>query len=263
MLAVILFIFGLIFGSFVNALVWRIKNNKDWVRARSICPKCKHTLAAKDLIPLVSWHILKGKCRYCKKAISVQYPLVELLVGVLFAMSYTFWVLPFDVLGTVSFLFWLSSIVILVALFVYDLKWQILPNQLVLAVSATSVLVLLFNALQKDNPGLVVGGLVSGMLIFGLFYILFRVSNGAWIGGGDVKLGFALGILAMTPAKALLLIFIASLLGTIVSLPLLANKRLKMKAKIAFGPFLITAAVIVLLFGEQIIAWYVDTILYL
>lgn len=261
MIPLILFIFGLIFGSFVNALVWRIKNKKDWVKARSICPNCKHTLSAIDLIPLVSWHVLKGKCRYCKKPISIQYPIVELLTGILFAVSYIAWPLGFTVLGIVTFISWLATLILLVTLFVYDLKWQLLPNMLVATVSVLSFITLLVIAIKDNNPAIVLLGLLSGLIIFGLFWLLFQLSSGQWIGGGDVKLGFALGFIAMTPVKALLLIFIASLLGTIVSLPLLANKRLKVKAKIAFGPFLIAATIIVFFWGSQLINWYSTTIL--
>src|SRR5438105_4077844 len=82
---------GLAFGSFINALVWRIHEKKDWVRQRSQCPHCGHKLAAKDLVPVISWLALRGRCRYCGKPISLQYPLVELAMAAVFISSYYFW----------------------------------------------------------------------------------------------------------------------------------------------------------------------------
>ena len=94
-----LFILGLIFGSFINALVWRIKNKKDWVKDRSICINCKHELQARYLVPVFSWLWLKGKCAYCKKPISWHYPAIEVFTGIVFAVSYAAWQDGFSFLG--------------------------------------------------------------------------------------------------------------------------------------------------------------------
>ena len=104
MIVLILFVFGLIFGSFVNAYVWRFKKRKNWVSERSICPNCKHVLRAKDLVPVLSWLSLRGKCRYCKKPISAQYPAVELFTALLFALSYAFWPYSLTLLGWLAFI---------------------------------------------------------------------------------------------------------------------------------------------------------------
>lgn len=242
-------------------------------KGRSMCPQCKHELTAKDLIPVLSWLSLKGKCRYCHKPIGIQYPLVELSTAGLFVASFLFWPTamirqngscpPVSLLhgacwqDNLAFGLWLVILTGLIALFVYDLRWYLLPNRIMYPLT---VLAASFAALEialADNPlhaaiNTALAVLVGG----GIFYVLFQASGGKWIGGGDVKLGWLLGLILATPAKSLLMIFIAALLGSLVSIPLLLDKKLKRTSHIPFGPFLIVAAVIVMLFGANILDWY-------
>ena len=102
----ILALYGLLIGSAINAIVWRLYAGKSWTRGRSMCPDCKHVLAAKDLVPVFSWLFLKGQCRYCRKKIHWQYPVVELVTAMLFVVSYVF-LLPQTILSWVFFLIWL------------------------------------------------------------------------------------------------------------------------------------------------------------
>jgi prepilin signal peptidase PulO-like enzyme (type II secretory pathway) len=262
MITVILIVLGLCFGSFVNAFVWRLKHHKDWVKGRSVCVDCKHVLAARDLVPVLSWLALNGKCRYCHKPISWQYPVVEMLTASLFVGSYAYWPLDFWPWGTTLFVFWLVFLVGFVALAIYDLKWMTLPNKIIFPLGALALAQLFANSITFG------GGLTSlydafwGVLIGGgLFYVLFQVSNGKWIGGGDVKLGAVLGLIVGGPLPSLLLIFLASVLGSLFALPMLAVKRLKTDSRLPFGPFLLAAAVIVYLFGASIIAWYQNQLL--
>lgn len=274
MLVLIIFIFGLIFGSFVNALVWRVhkqsmaKHKKFKARysiskGRSQCVNCGHRLAGADLIPVLSWLLLKGKCRYCKKPISREYPLVELLTASAFVISYTYWPYTFEALGIAAFITWLACLVILIALLAYDLKWMLLPNRLVALVTGFAAINVIILAINHHSPMAVVEATLGALLLTGLFWGLFELSKGNWIGGGDVKLAVALGLLAGSPLKAVLLLFVASLIGTVVSLPLLATKKSDLKAKIPFGPFLIVATVVIYLFGSSLINWYKHKILYL
>lgn len=257
-------------GSFVNALVWRLHEQskakglklkvKDLsiLHGRSMCVHCHHTLAWYDLLPVISWLSLNGKCRYCHKPISWQYPLVELLTACLFVFSYAFWPstiyhLPF----TIYFSVWLGLLVILVALSVYDLKWMLLPDKLVAITTFLAVAFVAAKSLTDFNLQTSVFNPIWGVLcIAGLFYALFQISGGKWIGGGDVKLGVPLGLIVGGPINALLVIFIASLLGTVVGIPTLVTAKNKAKARIPFGPFLIAAAIIVFLFGNSLITWY-------
>ena len=305
MVYIALILLGLCFGSFVNALVWRLyqqgnggegeeqgpesdkKDKKSGKKARhavayppaltpppaselsilkgrSMCVDCRHTLAAKDLIPVLSWVSLRGKCRYCRKAISWQYPLVELLTAGLFVASYVFWPLPLSGSGLLglsvsnglAFGFWLIFLVGFMALAVYDLRWFLLPNKIVYPLLVLAAGQALARAALDGDVAILTTAIWGLAIGGGIFYLLFQVSRGTWIGGGDVKLGFLLGLIVGGPVNSLLLLFLASLLGCLVTVPLLLSGRATRKSHIPFGPFLLLAAIIVQLFGAAILAWY-------
>lgn len=266
MIIVALVVFGLCLGSFVNALVWRVheqskKNNAKLdlsiANGRSMCPNCHNKLQIKDLIPVLSWLSLRGKCRYCRKPISAQYPLVELATALLFAGSYIWWPVDFDAIQYILFVIWLLLLVGFMALTVYDLRWYLLPNRIMAPVAWLAGLFAGISTIAADRPLTALINTVLAVLIGGgIFYLLYQLSGGKWIGGGDVKLGWLLGMIAGTPARALLFIFIASIAGTLVSLPLLATKRLKKSQVIPFGPFLILGLIVTQLFGSDILDWY-------
>jgi prepilin signal peptidase PulO-like enzyme (type II secretory pathway) len=260
-----LFLLGLALGSFTNAFVWRLHKQQEQrksisserfsiLKGRSMCPYCEHTLSAADLIPVVSWLLLRGKCRYCHRRISLQYPVIELLTAGLFVLSYHVWPYGFDLRGNVLLVAWLVLLVGLISLVLYDYKWMLLPDKLVYPLLIFWSLVTVFVAIIGDNSVSTLLGAALGMLMCGgVFWVLFQVSNGKWIGGGDVKLGFLLGLLVGGPLKAFLVIFGASLLGTLLVIPLLAIKRLERSSRIPFGPLLIAAAVLVFLFGPHFV----------
>ncbi len=277
-----LILLGLVLGSFINALVWRLRKQDELVypelvdnkrrgskdnltkdelsiaRGRSMCPECHHMLAAKDLVPVFSWIWLRGKCRYCHKPISWQYPLVELLTGVLFAVSYVFWPLEFDALGIFRLAFWLIFVTGFVALAVYDLHWFELPDRIVWPLLALAVLQTLTVFIVGRDITILAQALLGAVVITGVFGGLYAVSKGKWIGFGDVKLSPVLGLLAGTPSKAFLVIFFASVIGTLVSLPLFMKDKNSFKKQIPFGPALLLATLIVVLFGTQVIDWYMS-----
>lgn len=264
MIYVVLVVFGLALGSFINALIWRIheqessKKKKTNVKlsitkGRSMCPSCKHELGAKDLIPVISWLSLGGKCRYCKKAISAQYPIVELLTAALFVFSYQY--LPSQPV------LYLLALVGMIALFVYDLKWMILPDRIVFPMIGLAVAIKLVDFYREDFDLWQLGSAALGaFMLAGLFYALFMYSKGRWIGGGDVKLAIFIGIL-VGPLGAYLTLMLASLFGSVVIVTLMALKVVKRSQPVPFGPFLIAATYIVLVFGEQIIDWYSNNFL--
>lgn len=276
MIVVILVVVGLCLGSFVNALVWRIheqaaaskhpKPDKKQLsrlsimRGRSMCPHCRHELAAADLVPVLSWLSLKGKCRYCAKPISPQYPLVELLMAILFIASYIWWPLALTGAQIAVFVCWLPLLAGLAALAVYDLRWLLLPTRLIYPLTGLALAQAVIAITAADKPlTSLLDTVLATMLGGGIFYLLFQVSGGKWIGGGDVRLGWLLGLIAATPARSLLFIFLGSFGGSLVSLPLLAAGRLKRTSTIPFGPFLIAGLVIVQLFGADILHWYRQT----
>jgi len=266
MIIVLLAILGLIAGSFINALVWRLHEQSDGsektvdlsiLKGRSVCPNCHHKLAAKDLLPVISWLLLRGKCRYCGKPISSQYPVVELITAALFVASYVWW--PHDLDNSQKFLLavWLVALVGLIALAVYDLKWKLLPNRLIYPLSVVAGLYALVSVVTADSPLKTLLEVILAVVIGGgFFYVLFQLSDGKWIGGGDVKLGWLLGLIVGTPGGSVLFIFIGALAGSLVSLPLMATKRLKRTSTVPFGPFLILGAMVAQLFGASILAWY-------
>ncbi len=269
-----MFLGGLCFGSFVSALVWRLheqstrkklsakqKQQLSIVHGRSMCPHCRHELAWYDLLPLVSWLSLGGKCRYCHKPIEDS-PWVEVLMAFLFVGSYLAWPYGFDWQGMVLFVFWLTFLVGFVALTVYDLRWMLLPNRIVYVLIGLAGLQVAFKLLAY--PGMVSTLLEAAMgclAIAGTFYALFQLSKGTWIGGGDVKLGIIIGLVVGGPLAAVLVLFLASTLGTLYALPQMIRKTLSPTSRIPFGPFLLAATMIVYLSGTRIAEWYLDTFL--
>lgn len=275
-MVVILAVLGLIFGSFVNAFVWRLherdaaegqgsrnkqpKQDLSILTGRSMCTHCGHELAAYDLVPVLSYLCLRGKCRYCGKPIE-DTPLAELLTAALFVISYLWW--PYSLQGSgvsggkVLFVVWLVFLVGFVALALYDLRWYLLPDRIVYPLIVLALLQVVFRLAVYRSGWSGVGEAVWGVLLTaGLFLAIFELSNGAWIGFGDVKLAIVLGLLVGGPLKALLMLFVASLLGSLVAIPLLLGGKATARTPLPFGPFLLTATVVAVLFGSHLSAWY-------
>lgn len=267
---IVLMLAGLCLGSFVNAWIWRVheqskntskkaaksKDKLSIIYGRSICPNCRHQLVAKDLVPLLSWISLRGRCRYCKKTISFQYPLVEVTTAFLFVFSYVFWPLMLEGRGLAILVLWLMFLVGFVALAVYDLKWMLLPDKIVFPLTylAAAQCILLF--LLSPGIAQTIAIFSSVAIGAGIFYIVFQLSQGKWIGGGDVKLGLLLGLVLADGGLMTFAIFAASVAGTLISLPLIALGKADRHSHIPFGPFLIFGAIIARLFGAAFIAWY-------
>lgn len=285
---IILFgLLGLALGSFVNALVWRIykqaeaqkklskktvkktsaskaaQNKKvsgkySILRGRSMCVECQHQLSAKDLIPIISWLSLRGKCRYCQKSISWQYPVVELVAATLFAAAYYFW--PYTLSGFMSyeaFALFLMVITVGLALSVYDIKWMELPTKLVYALGGLGFMLSLSLAIGLGDTSILTSALIGSAGFGGFFYALYAVSNGKWIGGGDVRLGFALGII-LGWQRSMLALTAAAYGGTIIIVILYLLGKYHKKMKLPFGPFLILAMYSSALWGQAVINWYLQ-----
>ncbi len=274
MIIVFMFIIGLAIGSFISASVWRFHEQEELTlakkkskkalsitRGRSMCEHCDHTLAPKDLIPLLSWLSLGGKCRYCKAKLSWEYPVVELTTGILFVASYITWNFG-ETFGYVSFGFWLVFLSALVFLALYDFKWLILPNRVVypLIISATA-LVLLESVFFDGGIEIIKDSLFGLLFAGGIFYALFAVSRGKWIGGGDVKLGVFIGIF-LGLSRSILTFILAFNVAAIIIIPLLLLGVVKRKTPVPFGPFLIFATIVSTLYGYEIIQWYSENFLY-
>ena len=260
-----IFVFGLIIGSFLNSVIYRLHKKKDLIFARSICPHCKHTLSFFDLIPVFSFLFLKGKCRYCKKPISWQYPAVELSCGFLFVLITYFLLFSSASIESNTFEVWFSWICyllifsVLVVIFVYDLKYLIIPDSILLLGIFFSIILIGFLSFQGSYL-IILDRILGVILISGFFLLQFLFSKGKWIGFGDVKLGILLGLI-LGWEKSLLMLFLSYLIGGIISLGLIGFKKKNLKSEIPFGPFLILSTIISYFLGDKIISWYLNQFL--
>lgn len=245
-------------GSFAGAVVWRLHNKRDFVRERSECESCHHELAWYDLVPILSWLALKGRCRYCKAPLSLQHPLVESLTAGLFVLSYAVWPYGDTTVGWVLLGIWLLCLVALVALAIYDLRWMLLPDVIVFPLIVLGIVFGLLQAIGIENRS-VFGALVQvilGILSIGGFYgLLYVISRGAWVGFGDVKLGIFMGALLGWQAGLVALI-LANAIGFLVVVPGLVSGKLTRRSRVPFGPFLIAGFLLAGLFAQPIIGWY-------
>lgn len=220
MTSLFLIILGLCFGSFLNVLIWRLNDDKAprfW-QGRSLCPKCKHQLSWKDNIPLLSFLLLNGKCRYCRKKISFQYPLVELLTAIITV------ILGFNLYLLIAYCF--------IVIFFSDWIYGLIPDETTLILSILGIL---------NN----LGNLWVGLIAFLILLTLFVITKGRGIGFGDVKLIFPLGLLLGWPG-IFVMFYTASILGGLYAFILLLLHRKKFGDTIALGPFLIIGTVIAL-----------------
>lgn len=244
----LIFIFGACVGSFLNCVIYRLEQRIGFLFGRSYCPKCKHELKWQDLIPVFSFFLLKGRCRYCQKPISLQYPLVELATGILFLLIFNF-----QTILEAIFLFIISSF--LITIFVYDLKHYIIPDKIIYPAIVTA---LIFNFLPHQIFG---GGfkfsILSAILAAGFFLFIVLLSHGRWMGLGDVKLAFFMGLFLGFP-KILVALFFSFLIGAIMGTGLIVLGRKTLKSEVPFGPFLVVGTFIALFCSEQIINWYLN-----
>tara|TARA_B100000686_G_scaffold346151_1_gene432126 strand:- start:139 stop:912 length:774 start_codon:yes stop_codon:yes gene_type:complete len=237
------FILGLITGSFLNLCIHRLPREESVVIPRSHCPSCKNTISAKDNIPIVSYLLLKRKCRHCGQSISWVYPAVEVITAFLLTVVF----LKFGT--TLQSGIYGITISALVVITVIDLKHQIIPDCITLPGIAFGFAAgTNFNGFLESFSGFLLGG--------GLFYILALVSKGG-MGGGDIKFIAGLGAL-LGWQKILLVIFLAAFLGTIYSLPLLLVGKKGRKSLIPFGPFISAATGIAIFIGRDLIIVYIQ-----
>lgn len=264
-ITVILFAMGAAVGSFLNVVVHRSLNQENWLWGRSHCDHCRKQIKWYDNIPLLSYVLLKAKCRYCQKMISLSNPVMELLTGLLFVWWYwggfLFFKLsqgPFSVLQP---LFWLSVGLILLAILVVDLMYLIIPDFLVGSLLSLVLLyrfILVISGVMQfqDLVNSILGMLLCVALIGGLWLI----TRGKGMGLGDVKLIVPLALLLGWP-QTLVMVFLSFLIGAVVGLMLVINGRKKFGQVIAFGPFMVVATFISLVWGSQIFGWYMSLLL--
>lgn len=252
-MSIAIFILGLIIGSFLNVVVLRLKANEKFVRGRSHCDKCDHILKWYENVPLLSYVFLLGKCLKCKQNISLQNPLVELITGCLFLIVYL--INGFNIL---SLIFYFVVISFLIIIFIYDLKYYLILDKVSIP---AIVFVFLFQIIflilgyQTFNHFLFV--ILSGVIGGAWFALQFFLSKGKWVGGGDIRLGFLMGLILGWPG-ILVALGLAYVGGTIILLPFVLIQKKKMKSQIPFGTFLVPATIAVMFWQGQIIEWYLS-----
>jgi len=244
-------VFGLIIGSFLNVVAYRVPQNLSIVTPPSACPQCGHAIRWYDNIPVVSWFVLRGRCRDCGKRIPVRYPLVEAATGALFAGVFLLiggaWTLP-------AFLLFGGTTMVLI---LTDLDHKRIPNRILYPATVAAVLLLIMGAAADEALSAVPRALAGGAVYFALLLVIALLARGGF-GMGDVKLSFLLGVfLAFRSWEVLWTgIFLAFLIGGAVSLLLLVTRRKGRKDAIPFGPPLIIGSWASLAWGAALVEWY-------
>jgi leader peptidase (prepilin peptidase)/N-methyltransferase len=238
--------FGLIIGSFLNVVIARLPERRSLWAPRSACPVCGSAIAWRDNIPLLSFLALRGRCRACATPIPWRYPLVEALTAALFTLA---WLVYGG--NPVDFVIAAGLLAALVAITAIDLRYLIIPDSITLPGILAGFLASLVS--QRLSRAESVGGILLGGA---LFVVVILLSRGG-MGGGDLKLGAMLG--AFLGWKALLVaLFVAVALGGLAAAGLLASGKLARKDAVPFGPFLAIGGAAALLWGDAIVAWYLD-----
>ncbi len=253
MLVILLFFLGLVIGSFLNALIWRLHSGEKISVGRSHCVHCGHSLRFRDLWPVISFILLRGKCRDCSKNISWQYPIIELVTAILFGViSYYF--LGWEAINVswqvyLKLAIYLIFTAILVVIFVYDCLYYLILDKVTIPAMIIAVIAGVVLGLPWWDMAL--GGLVG----FGFFYLQYLVSSGRWIGGGDLRLGLLMGLM-LGWKKTIVALLLAYWVGAVVSLIFLALKKKEWKSEIPFGTFLTASTLLVLFYGNWLVDWY-------
>ncbi len=273
---IFVFIIGAVIGSFLNVVIHRVPNEESIVFPGSACPKCGNAIAGYDNIPIVSWLLLRGKCRNCKVPISIRYPAVELLTALSFVL--VFWKFGLDVLLPVGLIF----VAVTIALMFIDAEHMILPNVItypffVFAFLVRIIYPIAFGTVFSDmviGPmasmsgypewvvslvGAILGALAGGGSLWLIGEVWMRARGVEAMGLGDVKMMLGFGAL-LGWRLALFSIFIAAFAGAVIGIAVIAKQKDKdFQSQIPFGIFLGVGSVIALLFGEQVIGWYMRT----
>ncbi|PIU08539.1 MAG: hypothetical protein COZ85_00310 [Candidatus Moranbacteria bacterium CG_4_8_14_3_um_filter_34_16] len=257
----IFFIFGLMIGSFLNVVVFRLRLAESFFWTRSKCPHCQSLIRWFDNIPLLSFFVLGARCRDCRKKISWQYPLVELATGIVFGAIGANFFVSSEWLSWVLTGYYCLIFSALVAILVYDwLYFEILG----ILLWGSVFLAIIFNLFwdwqnfsfgQNIWDSFIYAGVLAGTVGFSLFFFLVAISREKWMGMGDANLAILLGLFLGWP-KIILAFFLAFALGAIYGIILIVLKKKKMKSQIPFAPFLVAGTLISFFFFSSVSAWY-------
>jgi len=252
MIILYIFILGLCMGSFANVLIDRLPHEQS-INGRSHCDYCGKKLGMFDLVPVLSFIVLRGKSRCCNRSLSWQYPLIECVTGILFVIIYLVLmsnqhITNVDVVGTVKLIIWSGIAVCLLVIFVADVKYQIVPDEMQIVLGSLSLVLQLLISPTVYTAAM---SLVAGGALMLPILAIYLITKGRGIGFGDVKLAISMGIL-LGIKGGFLGLYIAFIVGAIIGLILIMGQKLKIKSKIAFGPFLVIGTIGVLIWGPQL-----------
>ncbi|AFY00526.1 prepilin peptidase [Bdellovibrio bacteriovorus] len=250
---VLFFVLGAIFGSFGNVVIYRLPREESVVKPRSYCYSCKTQIKWYDNIPILSWFILRGKCRKCHAKFSFRYPLVEIIMAVLFALCYHYAGLTWTLLEYLIFIFGL-----VVCTFI-DLDHMILPDEFTLSGIVIGLVGAALNP-QREFLDALFGVLMGGGFLWGMAYVYYMFTKNEGMGGGDIKLLAWIG--AIVGWKAIpFVIMTSAIVGSVIGLIAARKQKAGLKTVIPFGPYLALGAVIYLFGGEVIALWYLGLFL--
>ena len=239
----LVFLLGLSVGSFLNVCIERLPKGESVIFPPSHCTACGHRLGLWDLIPVLSYIYLKGKCRYCRAAISLQYPLVELVTGLLFAVAWVRFGYSWNLV-----LAWVL-VSCLTVITVVDLKHMVIPDEVLIFALVTGGILLYLDSWTRLK-----WGLVSGLGAASSLALVLVVSRGG-MGWGDVKLAGVLGLF-LAVGGTLAGLFVAFVAGALAGLSLVVAGRKGAKDVIPFGPFLSLGGLVAFFWGQEIVDWY-------
>ena len=291
-IGIALFVFGATLGSFAAAQVWRLRvrqlaaderageriSKKDRAQVamlagrkhgaasdRSLCLHCGRVLAWYDLVPVISWLVTGGKCRTCHGRIGAMEFWVEIGLGGAFTLSYAVWPYHYDMMGVVLLSIWLVVLVLLAIHWMYDAKWFLLLDGVTIGILLAAILFLAFRLTLVPAPFLGASLAKVGWIVLvlpGFYGLLYLLSRGRWIGLGDVKLLLPFALFLPSWEYGVLLIFLANLIGCAVLLPGMLTKRITRATRVPFGPFLIAAFFVTMLFGQKILDFYIGALFF-
>ncbi len=244
--ASILFIVGICVGSFLNVLIDRLPRNVSVVKGRSRCEFCKKELSFLDLVPLISFFLLHGQCRYCKKPIDSLLPVVELTTGVLFGVT-AYYITVINVITIIQLGYYLFIVSSLIVIFFADLKYGIIPDKIVYPAVVVTILFIILN-----SRFIILNSLLSALGAFLFFLLLFLATHGKGMGLGDVKFAFLQGLVLGWPS-ILVGVYMAFLTGALSGIILVIWRKKRFRGgTIPFGPFLVIGTIIGLFWGDSI-----------
>ena len=270
-LYVFIFFLGLCVGSFLNVIILRVPRGKK-IKGRSFCPHCKKKLNWYELIPFFSFIFLRGKCSSCKKSISLQYPVIELLTAIIFVL--VSWQiiqksLELNIVVAIDVFFWFLFSSFLIIIFTTDLKFYIVPDKVIYPAILVALFYQSFKLLELNNWQIIwsleglkpfLSAVLSGVGASLFFLFLVLMTKGKGMGLGDVKIAIFMGVLLSFP-NIIVALFLAFLGGSMIGLILVALKKKNLKSEVPFGCFLAPATFVAFFWGSQLINWYYNLFL--